>query len=46
MPNTPAEKAGIKSGDVIIGFNGKDVADAHGLQLDGFRMRARQLRPR
>ncbi len=33
LPNTPAEKAGIKSGDVIVGFNGKDVADAHGLQL-------------
>jgi serine protease Do len=33
MPNTPAEKAGIKSGDVIVGFNGKDIADAHGLQL-------------
>ena len=33
LPNTPAEKAGIKSGDVIVGFNGKDIADAHGLQL-------------
>jgi serine protease Do len=32
-PNTPAEKAGIKTGDVIIAFNGKDVSDAHGLQL-------------
>jgi serine protease Do len=32
-PNAPAEKAGIKSGDVIIAFNGKDVSDAHGLQL-------------
>jgi serine protease Do len=33
MPSTPAEKAGIKSGDVIIAFNGADVSDAHGLQL-------------
>jgi len=33
LPNTPAEKAGIKSGDVIIGFNGKPVADAHDLLL-------------
>ena len=33
LPNTPAEKAGIKSGDVIVGFNGKEIADAHGLQL-------------
>jgi serine protease Do len=32
-PNTPAEKVGIKTGDVIIAFNGKDVSDAHGLQL-------------
>ena len=33
LANTPAEKAGIKAGDVIIAFNGKDVSDAHGLQL-------------
>jgi serine protease Do len=33
VPNAPAEKAGIKSGDVIIAFNGKDVIDAHGLLL-------------
>jgi serine protease Do len=31
--NTPAEKAGIKSGDIIIAFNGKDVSDAHSLML-------------
>jgi serine protease Do len=33
MPNTPAEKVGIKSGDVIVGFNGKKVTDAHDLIL-------------
>ena len=33
FPGTPAEKAGIKSGDVIIAFNGKNVSDAHDLQL-------------
>jgi serine protease Do len=33
MPNGAAEKAGIKSGDVIIAFNGKPVADGHDLQL-------------
>ncbi len=32
-PNTPAEKAGIKSGDVILAFKGKDVSDRHDLQL-------------
>jgi serine protease Do len=31
--NAPAEKAGIKSGDVIIAFNNKPVADGHSLQL-------------
>jgi serine protease Do len=33
VPGTPAEKAGIKPGDVIVAFNGKDVSDAHDLQL-------------
>jgi serine protease Do len=33
VPNTPAEKAGIKPGDVVLAFNGQDVSDAHGLQL-------------
>jgi len=33
FPNTPAEKAGIKSGDVIVGFNGKDIPDMHSFQL-------------
>jgi serine protease Do len=33
MANTPAEKAGIKSGDVITDFNGKKVIDAHDLVL-------------
>ena len=32
-PNFPADKAGIKSGDVITGFNGKKVTDAHDLIL-------------
>ena len=31
--NTPAEKAGIKAGDVIIEFNGKDITDRSSLQL-------------
>ncbi len=33
MPGTPAEKGGLESGDVIIGFNGKKVTDPHDLQL-------------
>ena len=31
--NTPAEKAGLKSGDVITAINGKEVEDAHSLSL-------------
>jgi serine protease Do len=31
--NTPAEKGGIKSGDIITAFNGKPVADSHSLML-------------
>jgi serine protease Do len=31
--NSPADKAGIKSGDIITGFNEKDVVDAHSLRL-------------
>jgi serine protease Do len=33
MPNTPAEKAGIKVGDVIVELNGKQISDANGLRL-------------
>ena len=33
MPETPAAKAGLKSGDVIVAINGKPIEDAHGLQL-------------
>lgn len=32
-PGTPAEKAGIKSGDVITGFNGQPITDANDLLL-------------
>jgi serine protease Do len=32
-PGTPAEKAGIKSGDVIVKFNGRGVSDFSSLQL-------------
>jgi serine protease Do len=32
-PNSPAEKAGLKNGDVILEFNGKKVADTRQLKL-------------
>jgi serine protease Do len=32
-PDTPAQAAGIKSGDAIIAFNGKDITDANSLRL-------------
>ena len=38
VAGTPAEKAGIKSGDVIIAFNGADVPDAHGSAACRFAM--------
>ena len=33
IPDAPAAKAGLKSGDVILSVNGKPIADAHSLQL-------------
>ena len=32
-PGTPADKAGIKTGEVIIGFNGNKVVDGHRFQM-------------
>ena len=32
-PKSPAEKAGIKTGDVITSVNGKKIGDAHELRL-------------
>jgi serine protease Do len=33
-PNSPAEKAGLKDGDVVTEFNGHPVTDSRRLQLD------------
>ena len=33
IPDSPAQKAGLKSGDVILSVNDKAVSDAHNLQL-------------
>jgi serine protease Do len=33
VADTPAQKAGLKAGDVILSINGKDIADAHALTL-------------
>jgi serine protease Do len=34
VPNGPADKAGVKSGDVVIEFNGHPVTDSRRMQLD------------
>ncbi len=33
-PKSPAERAGIKSGDIILNFNGKQVTDSSHLKLE------------
>jgi serine protease Do len=33
-PNGPADKAGLKDGDVIVKFNGDEITDSRQLQLD------------
>jgi len=32
-PNSPAEKAGIKSGDVVVALDGNGISDAHSFDL-------------
>jgi serine protease Do len=34
VPNGPADKAGLKDGDVILKFNGEKIANSRNLQLD------------
>ena len=38
-PHSPAEKAGLKEGDVIIEFNGKPVTDSRHLKLEVARVK-------
>jgi serine protease Do len=33
VPNAPADKAGFKDGDVVLEFNGKNIADSRHLKL-------------
>jgi serine protease Do len=39
VPNGPADKAGLKSGDVIVEFNGKPVEDSRHLKLNVARVK-------
>ena len=34
VPNGPADKAGLKNGDVVLSYNNHPVTDSHRLQLD------------
>ena len=43
LPGSPAEKAGLKPGDVITGFNGKPVVNVAGVPPDRGRQRGRQV---
>ncbi len=45
MPNSPADKAGLKSGDVIVEFNNKPVIDSPRLRLEVSRMAPGQKVP-
>jgi serine protease Do len=38
-PRSPAEKSGIKSGDIIVDFNGKKVTDSSHLKLEVARVK-------
>ena len=44
-PDSPAEKAGLKNGDVIIEFNGKKVSDSRHLKLQVARTEPGQSVP-
>ena len=44
-PKSPAEKAGIESGDLILQFNGKKVADSRHLKLEVARVQPGETVP-
>src|SRR5206468_2061397 len=44
-PKSPAEKAGIETGDVIVEFNGKKVTDSRHLKLEVARIRPGETVP-
>ncbi|HWW02157.1 MAG TPA: DegQ family serine endoprotease [Candidatus Acidoferrum sp.] len=44
-PKSPAEKAGLKSGDIILNFNGKQVTDSSHLKLEVARAKPGETVP-
>lgn len=44
-PKSPAEKAGLKSGDIILNFNGKQVTDSTHLKLEVARAKPGETVP-
>jgi len=45
VPKGPADKAGLKDGDVIVDFNGKQVTDSRHLKLEVARLKPGETVP-
>jgi S1-C subfamily serine protease len=44
-PKSPAAKAGVESGDIVVALNDKDVTDSRHLKLEIARIKPEGLNP-